>query len=73
MDQSAGGDPEGVSWITLSDSEYIQNEFKEGKIKDQYMAVPKTKNANPYSQDLVTDYWDSTRRLVKERLLPKAA
>lgn len=68
VDPYAGGDEGGVSWITRSNSPHIQEIFAAKVVTDTTIAVPASPNANPQSEDLVTDYWKSVRELVKRRL-----
>lgn len=69
---SAIGDG-GVQWVSANrfENPITAQDWAKDIYPDDAMEIPL--NADPYSQDLVTDYWGSTRRLVKERLLSKAA
>lgn len=69
VDPSAGGEPGGVSWVTLTKSKNIQAELDNKVIQDPYLAIPVTENANPHSADLVSDYWKSLRDYLKRKLL----
>ncbi len=71
VDPYSGGPEGGVVWVTRSESPQIKDELARGVINDPTMVVPHTKNANPYSDDLITNYWSSVRKLVKETLSPE--
>lgn len=64
QDPGTGADG-GVSWIQATQSTYIKKAVQEGLIADPHDSVPYTENANPFSDDLIDDYWASTRKLVK--------
>lgn len=70
VDPYSGGPEDGVIWVTRSESPQIKDELARGIVNDPTMVVPHTENANPYSDDLITDYWSSVRKLVKEKLSP---
>lgn len=66
VDHAAGDG--GVQWITVAESPIIKNDLANGVYEDKALATPLGTNVNPYSKDLVGDYWGSARALVKERL-----
>lgn len=68
VDPYSGGPEGGVVWVTRSESPKIKEELEKGIVNDPTMVVPHTENANPYSDDLITDYWSSVRKLVRENL-----
>lgn len=71
VDPYAGGPEGGVVWATRNESPIIKDEIRKGVIKDPTMVVPQTKNANPYSANLIIDYWQSVRILIKDTLVLK--
>lgn len=62
----ASGDG-GVRWARGNQSPAIQQDLRENVFPTEYFAVP-AGNINPYADDLVEDYWQAVRDLVKERL-----
>lgn len=59
---SAHGDG-GVQWINSSRNPIIRRELQQGYYPDKAFAIPL--NANPYTDDLITNYWYSVRDRIK--------
>lgn len=58
----------GVQWVTANAHENpkTKEEIDKGIYQDLAMEIPL--NADPYSSDLVSNYWQSTRQIIKQRL-----
>lgn len=67
QDPNTGADG-GVSWIQGSQSPHIKKAVQENLVAVFHNSVPSGNNTNPFSDNLVDDYWKSTRELVRERL-----
>ncbi|MBI2021943.1 LCP family protein [Candidatus Daviesbacteria bacterium] len=56
----------GVQWVTASENPITKEDLRKGIYRDRAFKTPI--NGNPYSDNLVKDYWGSTRTLVKKQL-----
>ena len=59
----------GVEWVTGSLNPIMQNDLANGVYTVKSFSVPKGQ-ADPYSADLVGNYWTSVRELIRQRLGP---
>ncbi len=56
----------GVRWVIGDPNPITQQDIKRGVYVDKNMEIPY--GGNPYAKDLITDYWQSVRQLVKKFL-----
>lgn len=58
----------GVEWLTSSQNPIVLRDWAAGVYKaDPYMSIP-VGNADPYAADLLANYWQGVRQLVRGRL-----